>query len=255
MTRTLDKRLSNQASEIQMPSLKTQRADVYALLAKAGLGLVPFAGSLLSELVVTIIPNQKIERLVTFAEKLESRLSSAERFLLDSQLKNEELIGVLEEVISQATRATSDERREYLAAVVARGLTGEEIEHSETRRILALLSELNDAEIIMLRFYLVRTINGDKEFREKHKDIVLRYPPVIAAPKIEKDKYAITENYRIHLVSLGLLENEYRLDRETGQQEIDTFTHAPKVSSRRLTRMGKVFLEYIGLSDSENELG
>lgn len=234
-----------------MPSLKTQKADVAALLARAGLGAVPYVGSLLSELVVTVIPNQRIDRLIKFAEKLELRLSIVEKSLLDSQLSSEEFVGVLEEVISQAAKSTSDERREYLASVVANGLSDKEVEHSETRRILTLLSELNDAEIIMLRFYLVRTIGGDEEFREKHKDIVMRQQPVIAAPQLEKDKYAITENYREHLISLGLLENEYRLVHETGLQEIDTFTHAPRIVSRRLTSMGRVFLASIGLSESK----
>jgi len=231
-----------------MPSLKTQKSDIVALLTRGVLGEIPYAGSLLSELIGARIPDQRIERIVKFAEKLETRLSDVEKSLLDSQLSNDEFIGTLEEVISQATRSTSDARREYLASVISNGLTDKEIDHSETKRILTLLGELNDAEIIMLRFYLVETIQGDEEFREKHKKIVGYIPVTLASPQSEKDKEAIKENYREHLISLGLLKNEYRIVHETGLQEIDTFTNAPKIIGRRLTSMGMLFLRQIGLS-------
>jgi len=247
----MSKSKHKQLVRTDMPSLKTQGADIAALFVKAGMGVVPYAGSLLSELIVARIPNQRVDRLVRFAEKLESRLTDVERSLLDSQLGNEEFVGVLEEVISQATKSTTDERREYLASAIANGLSDKEVEHSETRRILTLLAELNDAEIIMLRFYLVRTIGGDEDFREKHKNIVMRQMPVISAPQSEKDKAAINENYKEHLISLGLLENEYRIVHESGLQEIDTFTNAPKISGRRLTGMGMIFLRRIGLSETK----
>lgn len=244
----MNKSTDSKITKLDMPSLKTQKADVVALLARAGLGAVPFVGSFLSELATTVIPNQRIDRLVKFANILGSRLSDTERSLLNLQLRNEEFIGVMEETISQAAKSTSDERRKYLAAVVIKGLSTKEIQNSETRRILALLSELNDAEIIMLRFYLIQTIGGDEEFRKRHKDIVMRYEPVLAAPQEEKDKYAITENYKEHLISLGLLENEYRLN-ELGFQKINTFRNTPEITGRALTSMGRVFLRYIGLSE------
>ncbi len=234
-----------------MPSLETQRNDILVLLAKAGLGAVPYAGSLLAELIGFTIPNQRIDRLVRFAEKLNLRLSEIEKTKLNSMLSDDEFIGILEEAIAQASRSTTDKRREYLASIIANGLSSDAIEQNETRRILSLLSELNDSEIIILRSYLIRTIGGDEEFREKHKDVIRVQTPTSSAPQSEKDKAAINKNYKEHLTSLGLLENEYRLDRETGLQEIDTFTNAPKIVSKDLTSMGRVFLRRIGFIETK----
>lgn len=229
--------------------MKTQPNDLATMFAKSVVGAAPVVGSLLSEVAGAIIPNQRIDRIAKFAEILEQRLSTLEESFLRSQLSNEEFVGIMEEAMIQASRSTSNDRREYLASIVASGLTDKEIEYNETRRILTILGELSDAEVILLRSYLVRTIGGDEEFREKHKNIVMRQQPVIAAPQIEKDKYAITVNYREHLISMGLLENEYQLERETGLQKIDTFTNAPEIRGRSLTGMGIFFLRQIGLAE------
>ncbi len=43
-------------------TLELQKMDYVASAAKAALGVVPFAGSLLVELAGTVIPNQRINR-------------------------------------------------------------------------------------------------------------------------------------------------------------------------------------------------
>jgi ABC-type transport system substrate-binding protein len=48
--------------------LSPQATDYVTAAAKAVFGMVPFVGSLLAELAGTIIPNQRIDRIVKFAE-------------------------------------------------------------------------------------------------------------------------------------------------------------------------------------------
>jgi hypothetical protein len=50
--------------------IKTQAIDYVASGAKAALGVVPFAGSLLAEVAGSIIPNQRVDRIADFAFKL-----------------------------------------------------------------------------------------------------------------------------------------------------------------------------------------
>jgi len=233
-----------------MPSLKTQGNDIIALFAKAGLGAVPFVGSVFAEVAGAIIPNQRVDRIVKFAQKLESKLSDTQKAALRSQLSDEEFVGILEDGMIQASKSTSDDRREYLASLIANGLSDKAIEYSETRRLLTILGDLSDAEVIFLRSYLVRTIGGDEEFREKHKKLLRHDPIALNASQEENDKNAIKDNYKEHLISLGLLKNEYRLSHETGLQEIDTFTKAPKISGKNITGTGRLLLRYIGLSET-----
>ena len=60
-------------------SLQSQSVDYVVLAAKAVLGAVPFAGSLLAELAGTIIPNQRIDRLAKFAAELEARIATLDQ--------------------------------------------------------------------------------------------------------------------------------------------------------------------------------
>ena len=58
--------------------LKPLAVDYVTSAAKSILGVVPFAGSLLTELAGTLIPNQRIDRLTKFAEALEEKLLKME---------------------------------------------------------------------------------------------------------------------------------------------------------------------------------
>lgn len=60
-------------------SLQLSLSDYVASAAKSVLGVVPYAGSLLAEIAGTVIPNQRIERIVRFAADLEKRIIELEQ--------------------------------------------------------------------------------------------------------------------------------------------------------------------------------
>jgi len=152
--------------------LSPQATDYVTAAAKAALGTVPCVGSLLAELAGTIIPKQRIDRIVKFVEVLESILSNLEQDSVRSKMTNEHFTDLLEEAMRQAARSLSDERREYIANLIANSLSSEDIEYIESKHLLRILGEINDIEVIWLRFYLVPTIGGDEEFRIKHEGIL-----------------------------------------------------------------------------------
>lgn len=236
-----------------MPSLKYQKTDFMAQLSRSGLGAIPLVGSLLSEISSTLIPNQRFDRLVAFAEKLEHKISKLDKEFVKSQLKNEVFVGVLEEGCIQSAKSTSDERREYISSIISNGLSKEEVEFNNTRYFLKLLAELNDTEIIILRSYLVRTIGGDEVFREKHKNVIHQMPVTMGSSQKDKDDEAIYKNYIKNLVSLGFLEEEYHADIQSDIPDFDKFTHGLKVQGHHLTSMGKLFLIQIGLAENNQE--
>jgi hypothetical protein len=187
-------------------SLEMQKIDYIASVLKAALGAVPYAGSLLVELIGTIIPNQRIDRLTKFAKSLETKISQIEKDFAHSQLKDDNFSDLLEEGFRQAARALSAERREYIASVIANSLSSEDIEYHESKHLLKLLEELNDIEIIWLRFYVPPTKGSDNEFRDKHKEILKPVTKVLSAPQSVRDKGTLQDSYKEHLVRLGLLE-------------------------------------------------
>ena len=229
--------------------LSPQAVDYVTAAARSVLGMMPFAGSLLAELASTIIPNQRIDRIAKFAEMLERELSNLEQDFVRSQLTDENFTDLLEEGMRQAARSLSDERREYIAQLIANSLSWEDIEYTEARHLLRILGEINDVEVIWLRCYLHPTIGGDEEFRSKHANILQPVMATLADPPEVHEKEALQRSYKEHLAQLGLLQHRYRTDIETHLPEFDRFTGAMEVQGYEITPMGRLLLRYIGLAD------
>ena len=90
--------------------LENKPMDYIASVVKGTLGIVPFAGSLLAELVGTVIPNQRLDRIAKFVVILENKLSSLEQDFIRSQLADENFSDLLEEGARQTARSLSDEQ-------------------------------------------------------------------------------------------------------------------------------------------------
>ena len=228
--------------------LDNGNVEYIVTIAKAGLGAIPVVGSLLAELAGTVIPNQRIDRLVNFARLLETRLSTIEQEKLAHQCADPQCADLLEEGMRQAAASLSDERREYLASLIEHSLTSEEISHHESKHLLKIFGDLNDVEIILLRSYLVETIGGDSEFRQRHA-AVLAFPQVhMASSQPELNKSAIADSYKNHLIRLGLLEQRYKLDSQTKQLKVD-ISGRLEMQSAGITQAGRLLLRSIGLSE------
>ena len=221
--------------------------DYVVAAAKAVLGMVPFAGSILTELAGTIIPKQRLDRLADFALKLESKLSEIDKETIRAKLTDENFTDLLEETARHAASAISVERREYLASMLSAGVSEERVSFIETKHLLRILGQINDIEVIWLRYYMHPLIGGDDEFREKHASILEPVIAHIGSDEATIDKRALQENYVEHLVSLGLMERPLQVDSRTGLPSFDRHTGTWKVHSRQVTTLGRLLLRYIGL--------
>jgi len=232
--------------EIKDNELKQKTVDYVAGAANAGLGAIPFVGSLLVEVAGFIIPNQRIDRIVKFAEKLQERISNIEEDFIRSQLIDESFTDLLEEGIRQAARSLTEDRREYLASIISNSLSQEEISNIESKHLMMILNELNDIEIIWLRFYLVPTHTGDEEFRSLHKLILDPVMAHINDPSYVLDQAAIQDNYVHHLSRLNLLIPKYQTSNEDQSSVFDDFTGAQEIQGYEITQLGKLLLRFIG---------
>jgi transcriptional regulator NrdR family protein len=232
-------------------ALAPQTADYVASAAKAALGVVPFAGSLLAEIAGTVIPNQRIERIVQFAQELESRLSGIEQQFVRSQLANENFTDLMEEGLRQAARSVSQERRAHIAALISNSLSSQEISYVESKHLLRILGELNDIEIIRLGSHLYETFSSGDEYWEKHKGILEPVAAHMGSPQEELDKETLQESYDAHLTQLGLLKPRYAIDSGTKQPEFDSHTGAQKIRGHELTALGRLLLRQVEISVDE----
>jgi len=136
-----------------LPRLGTGSSDILANVLRGSLGAVPVVGAALAELVGVVIPNQRIERAEGFLLLLAAELSSLiERSRLsESLLTTETAADLVEEGIAQAIRARSEERLAYIARLVAKGLEQTEVDILLSIRLVRLMAEIDDGELLLLR--------------------------------------------------------------------------------------------------------
>jgi hypothetical protein len=228
--------------------LQTNHIDYVSSAAKAMLGMVPFAGSLLAELAGSVIPNQRIDRLSKFAIQLEARLATLDQAFVRAQLLDENFTDLLEDGVRQAARSLSDERRQYLAALLGNGISSDAISFAESKHLLRILGELADVEVIWLRLYLNPEIGGDSEFRTKHDSILKPIVPTMGSGQETIDSYALQSSYKEHLSMLGLLSPRYEIDSRTKQPIFDNRTGNLKLKGYEITPLGRLLLRQIALA-------
>lgn len=228
--------------------LKNSSIDYIVNVVKGTIGIVPIAGPLLAEIAGTLIPNQRIDRLTKFAEELSYRLMSVEESKLRTYLTNENFTDAVEESLRQAARSTSDERRSYIASLLANGIDNDKINFIEIKHLLRLLGEINDIEIIWLRSYMDPTLNADKEFRKRHAEILSSVTAHFGSTQEELDQEALQESYKLHLERLGLLRSKIRFDTKTKLPEFDKKDGFKKLGFE-ITPMGRLLIRYINAVD------
>lgn len=229
-------------------ALALNQSDYVASAAKAALGAVPFAGSLLAEIAGTVIPNQRIDRIVRFAAELEKRLDSIEQDRLRAHLTNENFTDLTEEALRQAARSTTDERREYIATLVAKSITAGQVSFIEAKHLLRILGEINDIEVIWLRSYLDPARQRDEDFRSKHRNVLEPQVSTMDSTQAEIDQATLQRSYKEHLERLGLLRARYQMDTKTRAVKLDSGGR-PEIQTYELTSLGRLLLRHVGFVD------
>ena len=252
--------MNEEPKKSELSTLNHGIADYVTSAAKSVLGAFPVAGSLLSELAGTVIPNQRIDRIAKFAGELEKRLANNERDVIRALLTNENFTDFFEEEIRQAIHAATDERRSYLASLILNGITNDEADFIKSKHLLRILGEINDAEVLWLRYHLVTTPAIDAEFKRKHEHIFGIAPASAGCSQAVRDKNVMRASYLQHLTRLDLLTSRSTTIIDDGGGAADSpepsleATQLGDINASRddrLTALGDLFLRHIGLGPSK----
>ncbi len=209
--------MENQLSIInteQEISLDTNKEDIMSLFVKSLFAIVPF-GSPIGEVITAVIPQQKLERVIDFVQILNYKIKHAERKIEEQELKTVEFADLLEDALAQASRAMSKERLEHIASLLKNSLTNEELEHIGKKKLLSILNELNDVEIIYLKNYSFENKFGgspkQQEFYNRHKNLLEPISPTfnVENQQSELDKQALQKSYESKILQLGLIEDKF----------------------------------------------
>ncbi len=232
----------------QKVNLENNKSDTLAIGMKSILGIVPF-GSLVSEIVTNVIPNQRTERVVLFVEVLNEKFKYLEKEVVEQKVKTQEFTDLLQDGFIQASRTLTDERLEYIASLLRNSLTDEELKHIEKKKLLSLLGELNDAEIIWLRKYSFDNVIGNKElqeFIEKHKSLLTPIDLMEGEKEYNEkgiNKKALQESYIANLSRLRLIKDTTQL----GQVRFNSLLDEIEPNKYECSDLGRLLLRYIDL--------
>jgi len=217
---------------------KYDQQDMLASILRTALAVaVPFGG-VLNEFVTHFIPAQRVSRLVEFAEKLYERLAGLEEEFREYVKSSPGFAVLTEEAILAAVRTGSSERRRDLAELLKSGLKRPDAELLEHEKLLRLLEQLNDAQVLILMYYgNFKGYMGEParaEFVKQHAAIFDSRPPDSGASDDDRRRWTLYRLFEDELVNLGLL-------RDT--------EGTVKASQRRkvvLTDLGRLLLDTIG---------
>jgi hypothetical protein len=191
--------------------LSTNESDTLALVLRATANILPGFGGIVAEVVNVMIPKQKIDRVVDFARSLKEAMDllDARLALIEARVQTSAGSDLLEEAIVQAARAVSQERRERIATVLARGLSDDQFQYDRTKKLMSLIETLTDSEFVLLAFYAEPLTIGSpwhREMMNRHPELLRPVSNEIGRSKSESDRSAVRDAYERKLLSEGLLE-------------------------------------------------
>lgn len=176
-------------------------ADRIAAVARAVAGVVPCAGQAIAELLTVCIPGQHQERLQDWCELVARNIEELKTDI--RELQRPEATDLFEDGAREAVRALSPERRMRIAKLVAKGMDDIDHKYTETKRVLRLVGQLDDAEVVLLASYLATNQTG--AFRERHAPLLELRDVHLKANGEDPDEVVVLDAGRRNLAQLGLV--------------------------------------------------
>ena len=192
-------------------SLDSNRTDKNVNLLKVAiLSILPgAAGSLLSEIVVSLIPNQQIDRVVDFIKELNSvveehskRIKNIEELLsmVNSSKKN---LLLFEQVIRYSAQTESSIKHHSYAYFIFSLIEEKEYDVVEKEYILKTISELNEIEILLIiTLENIGLCLDESSFYDKYGKYIQRKSD--CGTEEEKDFNSLQDAYFCDLVIKGI---------------------------------------------------
>lgn len=169
-------------------SLKTNKNDVILSILKGLLGIVPYAGSALGEIIAWSIPNQRIDRACAYLEQLAnqiSKISDIQNSWIEKLKSSRSNLLLFELATKYSIETNSNILHHCYAYFIFNAIENKTLEDSRNEKLLQTLSELKEEEIIhLIKFSQYKVLGFLSEFDDKYEKIIM--------PKSQTDH--ITEN-------------------------------------------------------------
>lgn len=226
--------------------MSINKSEVASIIGKGLVGAIPIVGPLVAEIVGSLIPNQRIERIESLLKLLEAKLDEKSILDIEDKLAKPEFIDLVEDSFIQASRSLSIQRRNYIASLLKNSLNEEQTKYIVYKKLLSILGDLNDIEILQLKLYSLH--QGEEEyydFWKKHESVLSPSPANMESSQEELDQNAIFQTYKMRLISLGLLKIRYKKPKRGEIPDFDEKTGMVKANGYDITRLGRLLLKSV----------
>jgi len=196
--------------------LKPNRNDLIAEVLR-------IVGGQFGQIAASLVPDQRIERVIDFVEIWKDTIKNVQGEQITQNLKIDEAADLAEDAINLASRALTEERRKHIAEVLKNSLTRDEIGFDGKKKLMSIVAELSDTEIVLLSSMDLWATEED-EFYKRHNAIFEIEPATFG---MSQDEYA----------GETMLEEYYG---NLGRLNLATDTREP-------TRLGRLVLTYLSL--------
>ena len=224
--------------------LEQKKIDYAVSAAKGIVGAIPAVGPIFAEIIGEIVPNQRVDRIVSVLAELDKRLTAVEKASFTS---NKYALSLFEDGMYQAARSLSEERNKYIAIFLKGCASLEKDKFSIKKKLFYILEDLTDLDIEIL--VGIEHHSGDIKYKLTQR--FLSYGDYNRLDEAQKFEYDLAkEAWELHLSTLqrhGLIEPEYdKFDEREPNRHLDEKTGMPKIINYNVTGLGKVFIRSIG---------
>lgn len=228
-------------------TLESNAIDRATAGGKVATSFIPILGSAIGEILGQLIPAQRVDRIVDFIQRLDKKVDHLETEVKEQRVKRD--VDLIESALWHVTRSPTEERRERIACLVADSLNSSEVDAIADKKLLDLLSELNDTELLILHSFAVRHGPEAEAFHVRHQHVLFVRSAHLGSSSTEVDQETVQRSYREHLVRLKLLQPTFRRPQRNQLPEFDEKTGMMKASGHEITWLGRMVLGASGLSD------
>ena len=97
---------------------------------------------------------------------------------------------------------------------------------------MRILDEINDIEVIWLRYYGEPTMGGDEDFQKRQAEVLRPAVAALNSSRDEYDKQTLQESYQDHLAQLNILTRRYEngpQNKATGVRQLERQAKGPGI--------------------------
>jgi hypothetical protein len=208
-------------NDSDVPSLGAGGGDRTAAVIRSVISNIPFVGAALAEIITELVPNQRIERVEKYLVYLGEEIAA--RRIDETAMKTPANIDLIEDGAYQAVRALTDERKRFLARAVAQGIQAEEKDKLNEKRVLALIRDLDDGDLLLLNAFASNAEEKPKKFANLRPE-----PAMVGSPSEVREAEELYKASIGRLERLSLIRKHVQIDYDSKLPEFDEFTGEPR---------------------------